>query len=187
MAERLNRVTVVNRAAELADEIGWAELTITKLGRALGIAPPGVYRHVTDLADLRGAISQQAAHEAATLLSSACAGLSGRDALVALATALRDWAHEHPGRYAALQVAPDPDDMAGQAAAEEVLLAFASALRAHHLAGDSLTDAIRLIRSTLHGFISLELGGGFKQPRSIEGTFARIVTSLDAILLGWST
>lgn len=187
MAERLIRSAVVDRAAALTDEIGLESLTITKLGRALGIAPPGVYRHVTDLTDLRAAIGQQAAREVTVVLSTACAGLSGRDALTALAAALRTWATNHPGRYAALQVAPEAGDAAGQDAAAGVLAVIASALRAYGLAGDDLTDAIRLLRSTLHGFITLELGGGFKQPRDVDATFARIITALDAALTTWSS
>lgn len=187
MAERLTRGVVVERAASLADDIGLDELTITKVGRHLGIAPPGVYRHVADLDDLRAAIGQQAAQDAAGALSVACSGLAGKDALAALACTLRTWAAEHPGQYAALQIAPDPGDAAGIAAAEGLLAVIASALRAYRLSGDDLTDAIRLIRSTLHGFVALELGDGFKQPRNLDDTFERIVTSLDAILSGWST
>lgn len=187
MAERLSRGAVVERAADLSDEIGLDELTITKLGRALGIAPPGVYRHVADLGDLRSAIGQQAAREVAVALSAACAGLSGRDALTALADTLRAWAIQHPGQYAALQVAPDPGDEAGRVAADGLLLVIASALRAYRLDGDDLTDAIRLIRSTLHGFVALEQVGGFKQARSLDATFARAIASLDTVLTGWSS
>ena len=187
MAERLTQAAVVERAGALADEIGLGEVTITKLGRALGIAPPGVYRHVADLADLHGAIGEQAAHEVAAVLSGTCAGLSGRDALAAIGGTLRGWAAEHPGRYAALQIAPDPGDAPGLAAAEEVLGVIASALRAYQLAGDDLTDAIRLIRSTVHGFVGLELGGGFKQARDPDATFGRIVDSLDAVLRTWTS
>lgn len=187
LAERLNRTAVVERAARLSDGLGLSELTITKLGRELGIAPPGVYRHVTDLGDLRAAIGRQAAHQVAGALSSACAGLSGCDALIALAVALRSWALAHPGQYEALQIAPEPDDAAGQAAAAEVLTAIASALRAYALAGDDLTDAIRFIRATLHGFVALELGNGFRQPRSLDATYERAVASLDTVLRGWSS
>lgn len=186
MAERLTRSAVVDRAAALSDDIGLDELTITKLGRSLGIAPPGVYRHVADLGDLRGALGQQAAREVAAALSTACAGLSGADALAALAHTLRAWAARHPGRYAALQVAPDPDDAEGQAAAQELIAVIASALRAYRLDGDDLTDAIRLIRSTLHGFVALEQHDGFKQSRSLDATFTRIIASLDSVLSGWS-
>lgn len=187
MAERLSRGAVVEHAASLSDDIGLEELTITKLGRSLGIAPPGVYRHVADLRDLRGAIGQQAALVVANVLSSACAGLSGADALAALAHALRAWAEQHPGQYAALQLAPDSDDVAGQAAAQSLIAVLGSALRAYRLEGDDLTDAIRLIRATLHGFITLEQGEGFKLSRSLDATFARIIDSLDAVLTGWAS
>ena len=187
MAERLTRSAVVERAASLADDIGLDALTITKLGRSLGIAPPGVYRHVADLGDLRRALGQRAAREVAATLSAACAGLSGPDALAGLATTLRAWARQHPGRYAALQVAPDPDDADGQAAAAELIAVMTSALRAYRLDGDDLTDAIRLIRSTLHGFLVLEQGDGFKQSRSVEATFTRVVAALDTVLAGWAS
>lgn len=187
MAERLTRGAVVDRAASLSDDIGLDELTITKLGRSLGIAPPGVYRHVADLGDLRSAVGQQAAREVAAALSVACAGLSGADALSALATTLRTWARQHPGRYAALQIAPDLDDADGQAAAQGLIAVIASALRAYRLEGDDLTDAIRLIRSTLHGFIALEHSEGFKQARSLDATYTRVIASLDTVLTGWSS
>lgn len=187
MAERLTRSAVVERAASLADDIGLEALTITKLGRSLGIAPPGVYRHVADLGDLRRALGQRAAREVAATLSAACAGLSGPDALAGLATRLRAWARQHPGRYAALQIAPEPDDADGQNAAAELIAVIASALRAYRLDGDDLTDAIRLIRSTLHGFLVLEQGDGFKHSRSIEATFTRVVAALDTVLAGWAS
>ena len=63
---------------------------------------------------------------------------------------------------------------------------IASALRAYRLDGDDLTDAIRLIRSTLHGFVALEQHDGFKQSRSLDATFTRIIASLDSVLSGWS-
>lgn len=187
MSERLSRTKVVASAADLADQIGFSELTITRLGRHLGISPPGVYRHVADLDDLRSEISRVASQGAAAVLSTACAGLAGASALTAIANALRQWAGEHPGRYAALQVAPDPSDAQAQEAAGQVLVVIESALRAYDLAGDDLTDAIRFVRSALHGFISLEHGGGFKQPRSLDATFQRVIAGLDGALTHWAS
>ena len=69
MAERLSRSKVVVHAATLADKIGLDSLTIIQLGRSLGIAAPGVYRHVTDFTDLQHAISQLASQEAGKILS----------------------------------------------------------------------------------------------------------------------
>ena len=186
MADRLSRDRVVERAAELADEIGLEGVTITRLGRALGISPPGVYRHVADVVDLRAAIGAAAARQVSGVLSSACAGLAGREALEALTVALRGWAQKHPGRYAALQVAPLPGDREGQEAGADAVEAVVAALRAYDLHGDDLTDAVRLVRSTVHGFITLERDGGFARPRRTEVTLARIVDALDTALRHWS-
>lgn len=186
MAERLNRASLVERAAELSDQIGLDDVTITRVGQAVGIAPPGVYRHVADVIDLKGAIADLAATEVSGELARATAGLAGRDALAALAARLRTWAAEHPGRYAALQVAPDPGDDAGVARAEQLLDVFGATLRAYHLIGDDFTDAVRLVRSTLHGFVVLEHHEGFKLPRSLDATFERIIDALHATLAAWS-
>lgn len=186
MTRRLARGAVIHRAADLADSIGLDEVTVTKLARAIKITPPGIYRHIADLAELRAAISQLAASELAAELSSACAGLAGVDALNGLAKAFRAWATKHPGRHTALQTAPDHDNKDGQAAANELFEVMAAALRAYELAGDDLTDAIRFLRSTLHGYAVLEASSGFKQPRSPDTTFNRIVDALDTVLRTWS-
>ncbi len=185
MAERLSRETLVARAADLSDEIGLEELTITRVGRHVGIAPPGVYRHVEDIDDLRAAIGALAASEVSRELARATAGFSGSYAIGAIATTLRAWAARYPGRYVALQIAPEPGDLDGQAAAAEVIATIGAALRVYQLEGDDLTDAVRLLRSVLHGFIGLESTGGFKDPRDTDLTFDRIVGSLDPILRSW--
>lgn len=186
MAERLNRGIVVARAADLSDEVGLESLTLTLVSRAVGIAAPGVYRHVADGDDLRAAIGLLAADEVSRMLAEATAGRAGRDALGALADALREWATAHPGRYAALQIAPDLDDAPGQAGAGRVLAVIGAALQAYGLVGDDFTDAVRMVRSTLHGFIDLERHSGFKQPRDVDVSFARIVDGLDRVLGGWA-
>ena len=195
MAERLSREAVVARAADLADEIGLHEVTLTRLARALGISGPGVYRHVDGLPDLRSAIGALAAREVAAELGRASAGLSGRAALGAVSERLRAWAAAHPGRYRALQVAPDPESRAeapessraeeAAAAAAAVIDALANALRAYALAGDDLTDAIRILRATIHGFAQLELDGGFRMARPLDATIGRALDGLDAQFLAW--
>lgn len=184
MAERLSRARVVERAADLADEIGLADVTFTRLARELGVAPPALYRHAADVADLRRGIAALAATELTQELTRSAAGLSGDDALASAATTLRSWAKEHPGRYAAVQIAPDPDE--GSAAAAELLGAIGSVLRGYNLHGDTLTDAVRTLRSAIHGFVSLELAGGFANPRDVEATYRRMIEALAGVLRGWA-
>jgi hypothetical protein len=105
-------------------------------------------------------------------------GRAGDDALIATARAYRDYARRHPGRYAALQRAPDPaDDELATAAgvAVEVLLAI---LRGYGLEGEDAIHAARAVRSALHGFVSLETTGGFGLPVSLDESFGRMVAAL---------
>lgn len=185
MGERLSRDAVVARAADLSDEIGLGEVTITKVARVVGIAAPGVYRHVADADDLRRAIGVLGTDELARLLAEATAGRSRSEALAAMAAGLRGWAAAHPGRYAAVQIAPSPDDAAGQAAAVRLLGVFEAVLRGYALDADDFTDAIRFVRSAVHGFVDMEASGGFKQPRPVDASFGRIVEALDLALANW--
>jgi len=41
------------------------------------------------------------------------------------------------------------------------------------------------VRSTLHGLVSLELGGGFEMPRPVDRSFERLVAATDKALASW--
>ncbi|HYY10650.1 MAG TPA: TetR-like C-terminal domain-containing protein, partial [Kineosporiaceae bacterium] len=136
------------------------------------------------LDDLQRGITVLALGELRERLAAAALGRAGGDALRALAAAYREYAREHPGRYAATLRAPAPDDDEhGRAAAAVVDVVFA-VLRGYGLEGDGLVHATRILRSSLHGFVALEAGGGFGLPDSVDETFARLVEGLDAALRG---
>ena len=59
-------------------------------------------------------------------------------------------------------------------------------LRAYRLVEPELTDAVRLLRSTFHGFTSLESSGGFGHPRDPDVSWGRIVENLHVTLEHWS-
>ena len=48
-----------------------------------------------------------------------------------------------------------------------------------------MVDATRFLRSVLHGFVGLELDGGFAMARSVEGSFEAAVDGLDTALRAW--
>jgi hypothetical protein len=96
---------------------------------------------------------------------------------------MRDFAHAHPGRYAAVQVAADPADPADAelaAAGAEVVGVMAAVLRGFDLPEDRAVDAVRAVRAGVHGFVTLELGGGFRLPQDLDRSFAVLVDMLVA-------
>jgi hypothetical protein len=58
----------------------------------------------------------------------------------------------------------------------EIVLA---AIGGYALADEDAIHAVRIVRASLHGFVTLEREGGFGIPLSIEETFDRLVAVLD--------
>jgi AcrR family transcriptional regulator len=175
----------VERAALLADEVGSDRLTLAALATNLGVALPSLYKHVGGLGDLRRRIAVEATDELATRLTGAVAGRSGSEALGALASAYRAYARARPGAYALAQLAPLDGDDRHREAAERATSAVFAALRGYGLGGDDVIDATRALRSTLHGFVLLEAGGGFGLSRPTDASFERMVAAFDAALRHW--
>ncbi|WFE32332.1 TetR/AcrR family transcriptional regulator [Micromonospora sp. WMMD975] len=181
----LTPVTVVREAAVLADEVGHDRLTLAALAGRLGVALPSLYKHVRGVDALRQKLAVLAATEMADVLTSAAAGRAGGDALRAVATGYRGYAHRHPGRYPASQRAPDPTDPEHLAAAERAVGAIFAILHGYGIDGDAAVDATRMFRSTVHGFVTLEAAGGFGLPRDVDRSFEQMIDGLDVAYRGW--
>jgi AcrR family transcriptional regulator len=174
----LDSDAVVAEAATLADADGLHQLTLARLAAALGIRTPSLYAHIDGLDDLRARLGARGARELTATLQLAAAGRARGDALRAIALAYREYAHAHPGTYAAMQVASDSAEF--QVAGAEVVGLIVAVLRGYGLEGEAAVHAVRAIRSALHGFVSLEREGGFGLPTDIDDSYDKLVAMLDA-------
>jgi len=174
----LDAEAVVAAAAALADADGLHELTLARLSAALGIRTPSLYAHIDGLDDLRARLGARGAWELAAALQLAAAGLARGDALRAIARAYREYAHAHPGTYAAMQRAPDSEEF--EAAGAQVVGPILAVLRGYALEGEPAIHAVRTIRSALHGFVSLERERGFGLPINIDDSYDNLIATLDA-------
>ncbi len=91
----------------------------------------------------------------------------------------------HPGRYGYVVRAPEPEDEALAAAAADILSIFDDVFAGYGIPPSDAVDAARFVRSALHGFVSLELGGGFGLPRSADASFRRLVAAVSRALTDW--
>ena len=174
----LSEDRVVEEAERMADEVGLQRLTLAALAERLGVRQPSLYKHIDGLPALHRTIAVRARVELADVLGRAAVGRSRGDAIRSVATTYRAWALEHPGRYSATLRAPDPgdtDDVAASTAAVSVVLEI---LSGYDLRDDAAIDAARALRSSLHGFVSLEAAGGFGLPVDIDRSFERLVDGL---------
>jgi AcrR family transcriptional regulator len=176
----LDREQVVEAAERIAEE-GLDQLTFARLARELGVRAPSLYNHVNGRAALIGLITLRGLRELGDAIATAAAGLSGEDALRATAHAYRAYALAHPGSYEATLAPGREPDADVRIAAERLLDLLAAILRGWQLQGEDATDAIRVVRSALHGFVTIERAGGFAMPRDTDASFARL---LDVLVAG---
>ena len=176
----LDEAAVTRAAAALADEIGFDRLSIGLVAERLGVKTPSLYRHVASQADLAHRVAVLGLTEFADAIRDATQGRAGRDALEAGARAVRQFVQEHPGRYAAGNAArPTGEDDPLIRATERALESTAAILRGYRLDPDQEIHALRLLRSVLHGFATLEAAGGFQLAPDIDESFSWMIASID--------
>jgi AcrR family transcriptional regulator len=172
-------------AATLADEIGLANVTVTALARGFGVKDASLYSHIRSVQDLKERVAVLALAELADQVAAAVAGRAGKDALVAFANAYRTYAKSHPGRYAATQIELPPEVAAASAAGRHAEMTRAI-LRGYALSrADDQRDAVRLLHSTFHGFVSLETASGFRSADGVDASWSRALDALDVALRNW--
>ncbi|MGX1273078.1 hypothetical protein RKD18_006272 [Streptomyces phaeoluteigriseus] len=115
----------------------------------------------------------------------AVAGRAGKEALAAFAGAYREYALLHPGRYAATQIPMGQAVVAAAPAFRRTAAVTYGMLRAYGLEEPDLTGAVRLLRSTFHGYCALEAGGGFGAPRDGQRSWDKAIDALHTALTHW--
>jgi AcrR family transcriptional regulator len=176
----LTAASLTEAGAALADEIGLEQLSMGLLAQRLGVKTPSLYKHVASQAELTHRIAVLAMTEFGDALRDAIQGLAGSDALAAGAQAMRAYVKEHPGRYAAGNAArpAGPDDPL-IAATQRVLASWAAMLRGYRIDPAQEIHAMRMLRSALHGFATLEAAAGFQISADVDDSFTWMVDFID--------
>lgn len=176
----LAAASVTQAGAELVDELGYDRLSMGVLAERLGVRTPSLYKHVNGLADLARRVAILAATELSDAIRDATQGRSGSEALAAAAQAMRTYAKQHPGRYAAINSAhpTGPDDPL-VAARDRLLDSFAATLWGYRLDPSHKIHALRMLRSMLHGFVTLDAADEFHLETDVSDSFTWMTHFID--------
>ena len=167
----LDQASVVEAAVKLIDEEGIEQLSLGRLAERLGVRTPSLYNHVAGLPGLKHDLALYCLHDLLDLILRSTVGKSRAEAIFALANAYRAYAREAPGRYALTVQALDPGDQEVQALAQQLVDVVRAVLAPYRLSEEVAIHAIRGLRSIVHGFISLEVAGGFAMPVDLDASF----------------
>jgi AcrR family transcriptional regulator len=180
----LDRAAVVAIALAVVDDggpTGFGDLTLAAVAARAGVAVPSLYKHVAGLPALRREVALRCMTELGDRLAAVRAEHDGPDRLPAIAHAVRDLALRSPGRYQAVQGGLWLHDPAGEAvrtAAAAVVEELSAAVAELGVPAERRIDAVRAVRAAVHGFVALELDGGFGMPYDVDRSFAFLVEGL---------
>ncbi len=176
----LTREQVVEAAAEIADRDGLDTLSLASVASTLGVRSPSLYSHVDGLAGLRRQLSIHASDLLTAEVTNCVARLESTEALRAIAMQLRSFAHRHPGLYSSFLPAPTPEDDPEVAAAlARPVSLVGSVLTGMGIDPATVVPLIRALRASVHGFVHLELSGGFGLPDDVDDSFT---TTIDLVI-----
>jgi len=181
VGQYLDRDTLIATAADLADAIGWNELTLSKVAEAVDRHVSSLYSHVDGLDALRRDIAVLAVTEVADVVWEASVGRSGADALTAIAEAERDFARSHPGRMAALRGHLGSEDNEFTDQAKRIAQPIRTVLGSFGLDEQEVAIAHRVFSATVRGLI--EPGtplGHADDDIALQATVTLFVTALES-------
>jgi AcrR family transcriptional regulator len=183
----LDKAAVLEAAVDLIESEGVEALSLTRLAGQLGIKTPSLYNHVDGLPGLRRELALLNVRNLRERLGQAAIGKSGAEAVRSIAQAYRAYIKEEPGLYLAslrasgnLRAAVDgtaqsATERALQAGEEQVVAIVLAVVASFGLTGDDAIHAVRGLRSLVHGFATLEIGGGFGMALDCDESFRRLV------------
>ncbi len=180
----LDSQTILNAAAELAEEKGLENISLLQVAEKLGVKPPSLYNHLSGLQELSSGIAKLAISRLEDTIRSAAVGRSKENALVAIASAYRKFAKENPELYKAILRFPTYNDSNVQEAGHAVVRILYQVMEPYHYSQEETISFVRGFRSALHGFVSLEEAGFFQSTeanvdRSYEQLVLRLISTIN--------
>ena len=178
---KLSRESIVNAALTFLDREGWDALTINALATQLGTKGPSLYNHVESLDDLRRTVRMRVVKDIIDMLTTVGQGRTRDDAVMAMASAYRSYAHHHPGRYSAFTRMPlGGDDPEFTEATREAAAPVIAVLASYGLDGEEAFYAALEFWSAMHGFVLLEMTGVMNGIADTDTVFSDMVMRLAA-------
>ncbi len=171
---------VLDAAVALLDAEGESALGWNRVAQALGVKPPSLYNHFTNIAELRKAVALRAW---ALFVAEADRGIARsrgpEGALRAIANSYRSLARERPGLFSVMSSTSIPLTDAGfSVIGARALALFDPPLEALGVPSARRVHAVRALRAAIHGFVHLEAAGQFAMDESVDRSFTVLIDVL---------
>ena len=170
----LDKATLVQAAAEVADRVGWSDLTLSEVAREVDRHVTSLYAHIEGLDDLRREITLLALDEMSDAVWRATLGHVREDALGEIAQVLRRYCEEHPARAASVVLTKHGSDPEQVSKAERLAEPIRATLRSFGLTEKQVFHAHRVFSASIWGFTQGEAGELFPDGE-VDETFDQLL------------
>jgi AcrR family transcriptional regulator len=179
---RTSTDAIVAAARRILEADGLSAVTMRSVGEAVGVRGPSLYKRVPDRAALLRAVADAVVADLAITLSKASAHRDPGRNLRRVAIEYRAFVRANPNGYqllfSALPAGASPDPATLASLGEPIVRAMAG------LAGEPVAlEGARTMVAWAHGFVSMELAGGFRLGGDLDAAYA---FGIEAILAGIS-
>lgn len=180
----LDKSTVIERAAELSNKIGFERITLKLLAEELGIQPPSLYNHIGSLEELKKELMLYGWRQMEERILRAAVGVSGYEALREMCRAFYGYATENKGIWSAMLWYNKYSDEDNDAATSGMFAIIYKIMDSVNISRENSEHLIRTLRGFLEGFSLLVNNGAFGHSADIEESFE---ISLDVLIEGIKT
>lgn len=171
--------TIIETAAAMVDEKGFANITMKELADELGIKSPSLYKLFSGgLDELNKELMLYGWRSLDSEITKAVIGKAKDDAVIAVCNAYRRFVSEHKGLYEAMQwynMYLSDEHLQASGGAVDVMF---RALSSYGLTEEQKVHTVRMIRAFLQGFSTIESHGGYGNPVPLDDTFNFAIKTL---------
>ena len=159
----LTRADVIGAAIEMIESEGLHSFSLRELAGRLHIKAASLYNHIRNMDELYTEIGYYVISELKKVQLDAIAGKQRAEAVKALADAYYRFGKERPELYKVILSLPMVKNDAIHRAGFDIVEPIMSAMAGYRLTREQMMHLQRVFRSIMHGFISQEEAGCFRQ------------------------
>ena len=176
------RQEIIDMCVEMADKDGFLNISLKTVADRLGIKPPSLYKHFPGgLSEIKEELMVYGWNLLDIKIVKSAVGKSREDGIKAMCYAFRDFAHEHPGIFAAICWHNSYTSELNHEITKGVISSLYAILDFLNFTDDKKMHILRSLRGFVEGFAMLELHGSFGDKVSLDESFAY---GVDALITG---
>jgi len=178
----LTREKILGKAVIFINQQGYDQLTLVALAAILDVKPPALFKHYKNLDALKESLSLHGLQLLKQHLQDAVTAKAAETALKALCHAYHNFARDNKGLYQSIQPSFFRKNREIENAAMQLMEIIMRVLKSFNIAQEYYIHLLRVIRSSLHGFIVLEIEFGFGVPANIDESFEYQVRAIISVV-----